>query len=147
MLEDIDGFRFTCIRGCINCCNQKGWVYLNQDDLERAAAFLKMSPAEFESRYVVRYRRRMRLRKSPNSQCHFLHAEGCSIHVAKPAQCRLFPFWPEIVESRAQRRAVAKYCPGLGQGPLIQIGTALETAHEMKSAYPELYGAKLPLPR
>lgn len=131
--------QFTCIRGCTRCCEQKGWVYITEEDLRAAAAFLSLSPEEFEKRYVVRTRHRLRLRKPKGSQCHFLVDGGCSIHPAKPVQCRLFPFWPELIESRKQWQATARYCPGIGQGPLIRIGTALETAHEMKTAYPALY--------
>lgn len=131
--------QFTCIQGCTQCCQQKGWVYLTEDDLLRAARFVSLTPAEFERRYVVRTRHRLRLRKPKNAQCHFLLAGGCSIHPVKPVQCRLFPYWPELVEDRNAWNETARYCPGIGQGPLIQIGTALETAHEMKSAYPALY--------
>jgi hypothetical protein len=51
----------------------------------------------------------------------------------------MFPFWPELVENRANWRETAKSCPGIGRGPLIQIGTAVESAHTMRTAYPELY--------
>lgn len=131
--------QFTCIPGCTACCEQKGWVYLTESDLERAARFLSLPAEEFERRYVVRTRHRLRLRKPPGAQCHFLREGGCSIHPVKPVQCRLFPFWPELVEDRRNWKSAGRYCPGIGQGPLIQIGTALETAHEMKSAYPALY--------
>jgi hypothetical protein len=64
---------------------------------------------------------------------------GCSIHPAKPTQCRLFPFWPELLESPSAWVLTAQRCPGIGAGPLIQIGTAHETASEMKRAYPSMY--------
>lgn len=131
--------QFTCIPGCTACCEQKGWVYITEEDLRRAAEFLGLAAQEFESRYVVRTAHRLRLRKPKGSQCHFLQGGGCAIHPVKPVQCRLFPFWPELVEDSARWLATGRYCPGIGQGPLIQIGTALETAHEMKSAYPSMY--------
>ena len=34
----MDAIRFTCQAGCTNCCEQKGNVYLTEDDLKRAAA-------------------------------------------------------------------------------------------------------------
>ena len=72
--------------------------------------------------------------------CHFLHEGGCSIHPAKPTQCRIFPFWPELVESRREWLKVARgYCPGIGKGPLIQIEVAREQAREMRAAYPGIY--------
>ncbi|MBI3209706.1 MAG: YkgJ family cysteine cluster protein [Candidatus Solibacter usitatus] len=134
-----DTLQFTCIRGCTKCCEQKGWVYISDSDLLAAARFLGMKADAFEKRYVVRTRHRMRLRKPPGKQCHFLEEGGCSIHPSKPTQCRLFPFWPELVEDRKEWKRTGRYCPGIGQGPLIQIGTAVETAHEMKAAYPAMY--------
>ncbi|MDX2153255.1 MAG: YkgJ family cysteine cluster protein [Bryobacteraceae bacterium] len=135
----MESLRFACQPGCTNCCQVRGYVYLTEADLERAAAHLRMSPAEFEARYVFRTRHLIRLRKPRGAQCHFLKNGGCEIHPDKPTQCRLFPFWPELVEERRAWRATAARCPGIGQGPLIQIGTALETASEMKRAYPSMY--------
>jgi Fe-S-cluster containining protein len=133
------GFRFTCQSGCTRCCEQKGFVYLSEEDLRRAAGFLGLSPAAFERRYVYRTRHLIRLRKPRRKQCPFLEATGCAIHPAKPTQCRLFPFWPELVGSRHAWRQTAEWCPGIGTGPLIQIGTAIETADEMRRAYPSIY--------
>jgi len=131
--------RFACQPGCIKCCETRGYVYLTEDDLTRAAAFTGLAPAEFEARYVIRYRHLLRLRKPLDSQCHFLTSEGCSIHPVKPAQCRLYPFWPELVEDASAWKEEAKRCPGIGKGPLVQIGSAVETASEMKRAYPAMY--------
>ena len=133
------GVRFTCQRGCTRCCDVTGFVYLTNEDLRRAADFLGMSPRAFEKRYVYRTRHLRRLRKPRGSQCHFLESGGCTIHPAKPTQCRLFPFWPELLESQDAWYATGHTCPGVGVGPLIQIGTALETAREMKAAYPTMY--------
>jgi hypothetical protein len=131
--------RFTCQPGCTNCCNQQGFVYLTEADLKRASRHLKMSPAAFEGKYVYRTKNFLRLRKPRNSQCHFLTGSGCSIHPNKPTQCRLFPFWPELIENRKEWRRTSHRCPGIGQGELIQIGDAVETASAMRAAYPEMY--------
>jgi uncharacterized protein len=135
----MDDLRFTCQRGCINCCNMEGWVYLTEDDLKRAAKFTGMSAKAFESKFVYRTRHQMRLRKPPDKQCSFLQEHGCSIHPAKPTQCRTFPFWPELVERRTAWNRTGRYCPGIGKGPLIQIGTAMEIAEEQRKAYPKMY--------
>ena len=75
-----------------------------------------------------------------HTQCHFLRDEGCSIHPAKPTQCRIFPFWPELVDSKREWRKTAAWCPGIGKGALIQIETARGQAQEMREAYPGMYG-------
>lgn len=134
-----DSLRFACQQGCTRCCETKGFVYLTEEDLIKAAAFLNLTPAEFEKRYVYRTRHQRRLRKPRASQCSFLTAEGCGIHSAKPTQCRLFPFWPNLVGSRREWEQTAKWCPGIGQGELVQIGDALERAEEMNTAYPGFF--------
>src|ERR1041385_6653052 len=118
------GVRFECQPGCTACCEQNGFVYLTEADVPRAAQFLGLTPAEFERRYVYRTRNQMRLRVPRGANCYFLHAGGCSIHPAKPDQCRRFPFWPELVESRREWLKTARYCPGIGKGPLIRIEAA-----------------------
>lgn len=133
------GLRFTCQPGCTHCCEVRGFVYLSEDDVLRAAAFLGLSAAEFEAKYIVRFAHTIRFRKPLNSQCHFLTASGCGIHPVKPTQCRLFPFWPELVEDRRAWKEAAKSCPGIGKGDLIQIGAACEIADEMRRAYPKMY--------
>ena len=131
--------RFECVPGCTNCCEVEGWVYITERDLKRMARYLKMPAAEFDRKYVYRTRHRLRLRKPRGSQCHFLTESGCSVHPVKPTQCRLFPFWPELVSDRDVWAATGKSCPGIGTGPLVQIGTAHEIADEMREAYPALY--------
>ena len=99
-----------------------------------------MTAAEFEARYVIRFRRVLRLRKPPKgqNQCQFLTAEGCSIHEVKPTQCRAYPFWPSLVESNTIWTIEGTFCPGIGKGKLVQIKTAREIAGEMRAAYPSL---------
>jgi uncharacterized protein len=135
----MDGLTFECQPGCTNCCRAQGFVYMTEADLTRAAKYLGLTPVEFERRYVFRTRHFLRLRKPRSSQCHFLRDYGCSIHTAKPTQCRLFPFWPELVEDRDNWAEAANNCPGIGKGKLIQIGAAVERADEMRRAYPEMY--------
>lgn len=106
----------------------------------RIAAFVGLPVAEFEARYIYRTKHLRRLRKPKGSQCRFLRPDGCSIHPVKPVQCRLFPFWPELVADRSLWQDAGRRCPGIGQGDLIQIGTAIEVASEMERAYPTMYG-------
>jgi len=135
----VEGLRFECQPGCTACCEQRGFVYVTDADIVRAAEFLGMTSEAFERRFVFRTSRRARLRVPRDASCHFLVAGGCSIHPAKPVQCRIFPFWPELVESRREWHKTARYCPGIGKGPLVQIEAARELAREMRAAHPALY--------
>ena len=131
--------RFECQPGCTNCCRQQGFVYITGDDLIRIAEYLKMTAQEFERRYVYRTKHLLRLRVPRHVQCHFLGDNGCSIHAVKPAQCRIFPFWPELTENKREWRKTAAWCPGIGKGELVQIETARAQAAEMKRSYPGMY--------
>lgn len=127
----MEGLRFECQPGCTACCEQEGFVYLTEGDLVRAATFLGMTAGDFERRYVYRTRNQMRLRVPRDASCFFLQEGGCAIHPAKPTQCRVFPFWPELVDSRREWRKTAKYCPGIDKGPLIQIAVARALGEEI----------------
>ena len=136
----MNDLRFECQPDCAKCCEMEGYVYLSEDDVTRIAAFLKRPQAEFEQQHVYRTKHSRRLRKpGRGKQCGFLRGKQCGIHAVKPVQCRLFPFWPELVESRQEWKKTAGWCPGIGKGPLIQITTALEVANEMRTAYPDTY--------
>jgi len=131
--------RFECQPGCTKCCDMEGAVYLSEGDIRKAAKFVRMSAKAFEAKYVYRTRHLRRFRKPREKQCPFLESNGCSIHPAKPTQCRTFPFWPEVVERSSDWNKTGRYCPGIGKGELIQIGPAMEIAEEQRRAYPELY--------
>lgn len=131
--------RFACQPGCIACCTQQGWVYLSESDILRMAAFLGMKAAAFEKRYVYRTTNQRRLRVPAGAHCHFLEGDGCAIHPAKPTQCRVFPFWPELLKSKRAWLKTAHYCPGIGKGHLIQIEAAQSQADVMRQALPHMY--------
>jgi hypothetical protein len=134
-----DGLRFECQPGCTECCTQRGFVYLTESDVERAAAYVRMTPEAFEQKYVYRSKHLRRLRISQETRCFFLQDGGCTIHTVKPTQCRIFPYWPELMDDKREWLKTAQYCPGIGKGPLIQIENARAQAEEMRHAYPQLY--------
>ncbi len=43
------------------------------------------------------------------------------------------------VENRDAWNSTARFCPGIGKGPLIQIGDAMEIAEQQRCAYPNDY--------
>ncbi len=121
----------------------KGVVYLTDEDVARMAAYLGISNADFESRYVYRTRKTARLRIPRKERCHFLQDGGCRVHAVKPLQCRTFPFWPELIQGAPRPgeawREAAKYCPGIGKGELVNIQSAREQAAEMSRAFPQRF--------
>jgi Fe-S-cluster containining protein len=131
--------QFECQSGCTKCCEQQGFVYLTEEDIPRLAKFLEMTVRAFENQYVYRTRNLRRLRVPRHANCEFLKSGGCSVHLAKPLQCRAFPYWPELVGNKKNWNKTGTWCPGIGKGPLVNIQVAREIAAEMREAHPALY--------
>ena len=130
--------RFSCQPGCTRCCTQEGWVYLSVKDVPRLAAFLGISEDELRRQYVYSTKHTARLRRL-KGLCPFLKADGCSVHPAKPTQCRVFPFWPELIGDEKELKKAAKWCPGIGKGDIVPIEMLEESAREMRKAYSSMY--------
>lgn len=46
--------------------------------------------------------------------CPLLTQAGrCRVHPVKPAQCRTFPFWDELLDDRTAWREAKRFCPGI----------------------------------
>lgn len=132
--------RFECQPGCTKCCEKQGFVYLTEEDHLRIAEYLGMTPDAFEKQHLFRTKRLRRLRVPRHAQCEFLTSDGCRIHQVKPLQCRTFPFWPELIDSRKSWGETGKWCPGIGKGELVNIEMAQTQAEEMRLAHPHLHG-------
>ncbi len=136
---NLESLRFTCQPNCSRCCQMEGEVFLSEQDLLKAAAYVGMTAAAFERWHCIRTASQLRLRKPPGRQCYFHKDNCCSIHPAKPTQCRAFPYWPELLDSEAAWAEAAEYCPGMNQGALVNIEEARAMAAEMKTNYPQMY--------
>lgn len=50
------------------------------------------------------------------SACPLLTKDGrCSVHDIKPRQCRTYPFWPELLESKEAWDSEELYCEGINR--------------------------------
>lgn len=82
---------FEC-RRCGHCCEQAGFVYLNEAEAEKIAGFLRMDASDFVNEYCELFERsRLVLKKAPDERCVFLEGNACRVYSARPAQCRDFP--------------------------------------------------------
>lgn len=115
--------RFACT-GCGKCCTGRGsWVIeVNRAEQERIRRHLGIGRDWLRRRYVFRFDDETEsLRMHPNGDCVFLEdGRRCRIYAVRPAQCRSYPFWPELA-SRAAWRAEARRCEGIGTGPVIPL--------------------------
>ena len=111
------GIRFTC-QGCGNCCRPHGpygYVYVNKEDRQRLARFLGVRTSSFTRKHCAQSDGYYHL-KRPDLPCGFLKNHHCSVHAARPLQCRAWPFWRESMDARTWYREVDAFCPGVGKG-------------------------------
>jgi uncharacterized protein len=119
-----DGLRFKCT-GCGKCCTgSPGYVWVTWEEIEAISKHLEMPLEEFTKQFVRRIGKRYSLTERPHSyDCSFLRDKQCTIYAVRPEQCRTFPFWPDILESKEAWDHAATYCEGINDdAPLIQIG-------------------------
>lgn len=96
------------------------------------AVALGLSDEEFATRYtrVIADRRSLNERETQHGfDCVFLDRTTqpgkalCGVYMARPTQCRTWPFWPENLASpRAWLEAKSRTpCPGMDKGTLIPV--------------------------
>lgn len=122
------GLRFSCTM-CGNCCTgPEGYVLFNDAEAKALAARFGISVAEFVERYTkdTVFGRSLAEKRTPHGlDCVFLDREKipgkavCGVYEDRPAQCRTWPFWREIISSRANWERTKRTCPGIDQGPLV----------------------------
>lgn len=115
-----DGLDFKC-RMCSYCCSSEpGYVFLSENDIERMCKFLSLDRETFLKTYtrLVDYGTHylVSLTERKNYDCEFLSPEGCTVYDARPEQCRTYPFWKSVLESRETWENEAQYCKGINGG-------------------------------
>jgi uncharacterized protein len=92
-------------------------VWVTVEDMQRMAGVLQMAFDDFTRIYVRQVGERYALVEKTNYDCVFLTRDaagkaGCVVYLARPMQCRTWPFWNEnLATAEAWRRALGK-CPG-----------------------------------
>jgi Fe-S-cluster containining protein len=132
-----NGIEFSCQK-CGACCRgfKEGEVYLYKDDIARLAKLLNLTSKaglrKFAKEYLkvvsdsffwkepgaakgktYRYKTLGFKFTGDDEHCHFLKDNECTIHEARPFQCRCFPFWKMLVSNRKNFVNYSKKCPGL----------------------------------
>jgi Fe-S-cluster containining protein len=119
-----DGLHFKCT-GCGKCCTgEPGFVWITEEEIKQMALFLKISIDEFVRRYARKIFGRFSLIENKvNFDCVFLKNKQCQIYEARPQQCRKFPWWKEILQSKECWDETGKRCEGINHpdAPLVSL--------------------------
>lgn len=109
------GLRFGCTQ-CGKCCTgSPGYVFLDEEDIERLAQALQIDRDTFLEKYTRRLGTQISLKElEPHYDCILLQKGlSCSVYGARPKQCRTFPFWSDVIESEKEWKEAGKTCEGI----------------------------------
>ncbi|MDR1580812.1 MAG: YkgJ family cysteine cluster protein [Synergistaceae bacterium] len=115
-----DGLYFSCTKCGLCCGGAPGTVRFSALERSAMACALGIFETEFDILYTWKKYGVVSLREKPNYDCIFLKTEsgvaGCGIYETRPAQCRSFPFWPEVMKNRRSWDDFTLSCPGMNNG-------------------------------
>ncbi len=104
---------FKC-KMCGECCYGEGGITVQEEEIEKMAKFLGMTPESFTTRYCDGKGGRFFIRTGPEKYCIFYDKEKrCLIHPVKPSICSLWPFYPAILTDADNWELAKDACPGI----------------------------------
>lgn len=114
---------FQCT-ACGKCCTggDDHYIAMSPTEAEKIRTHLGVSRNWFQRRYVTHLTRDTLTARMLNGRCVFLDKKGqCKIYLLRPTQCRTYPYWPEILESKTSWDNEAHYCEGINSGSVVTI--------------------------
>ena len=100
-----EGLDFKCTE-CSKCCKVKGKVTATKREVESMARELRVTSQAFKDAHVLRGDGEWFYLKSQRGAdgaeaCTLLGDDGrCTAYAARPLQCRTYPFWSELLDSK-----------------------------------------------
>jgi len=103
----------TCQGRC--CTGESGYIYVTKNEIFAIAELLNMDVNEFGVKYLFKngYKYSLKENKIEDSyECVFYDREsnGCKIYMARPQQCKTFPFWDYF---KTHVDELKDECPGI----------------------------------
>jgi hypothetical protein len=103
----------TCQGRC--CTGESGYIYVTKAEIFAIAKLLDMDVNEFGVKYLFKngYKYSLKENKIEDSyECVFYDREsnGCKIYMARPQQCKTFPFWDYF---KTHVDELKDECPGI----------------------------------
>ena len=134
-----NGIGFEC-QNCGNCCSTvfEGYIFLYPHDIEQLLNFFKINFQELYNTYLnkiqiglVIWDENLQdthktfdvdiliLDSGKRDNCIFLEEKDnkklCKIYEARPAQCKIYPFWNDIMTDSEQLEKIKLECNGFSQ--------------------------------
>jgi len=97
------------------CTGESGYIYVTKAEIFTIAELLNMDINEFGVKYLFKHGYKYSLKENKiddSYECVFYDREsnGCKIYMARPNQCKTFPFW-DYYKTRIDELKLE--CPGI----------------------------------
>ena len=115
---------FKCT-SCGQCCTggEDHYIALTHKEAERIRQHLDVSAAWFKRHYVTHHTRETLTLRLHEGTCVMLDKNGrCRIYPLRPTQCKTYPWWPEILDSRSSWNRESHHCEGINNGGVVKTG-------------------------
>jgi len=110
-----DGLHFECQRSGNCCTGEPGYVWLKEEECQRIAARIGVDFDDFLENCTRLINGKRCLVEFENGDCIF-YDKGCNIYADRPSQCRTWPFWDSILNSKESWERASRECPGINKG-------------------------------
>jgi Fe-S-cluster containining protein len=136
-ISQVQGKAFTCTQ-CGKCCTGKGDVWVTEEEALAIARRTRRPQAAFtKSRSPALGWRLLRDRpRDPLGACFFLSKDDdrtCTIHDVRPGQCRLYPWWPGLMEPAEWGAEAEAVCEGFDHPDAPPL-EPLDAARQLREA-------------
>ncbi|MFT4541086.1 MAG: Fe-S-cluster containining protein [Planctomycetota bacterium] len=140
-------FQFACER-CGHCCTAgSGFVWVEDDEVDRLADRLGLTRGQFLDRMtrtvvdpasgVMRLSLRETNPGTSGGQCVLLEGRShCTVYDDRPKHCADFPYWPSVMSGGTGFESARSICPGI---QVVVDSSTREAAFErLRALYEEL---------
>lgn len=100
-----------------NCCvGESGFIWINPSEMRNLAILLGIEIDELKQNYLFKDGYKFSIKEKQDETldncCIFFDVDKkqCSVYMARPMQCRTFPFWGYFKDKIEE---VCKECPGI----------------------------------
>ncbi len=125
-----DGLPFECTMCGACCTGPPGYVSFTREEGKLIAKTLGVTFDRFIRDYTNVGPAGPSLNETETEHgfdCVFLDRDAipgkavCSIHAARPKQCRTYPWWPEVIKNKRNWDREAQTCEGIGRKTIVPV--------------------------
>lgn len=103
-----------------HCCRFEGYVYVSEEEISNMAKELRYPLSTFKEHYVIQDGSYFLISKPGYRKDCFLNCQNeCQVYLSRPQQCRTYPNWDNLWQSKSSILKEVEFCSGLKKSFVI----------------------------